>query len=227
MAISVASYTQTAWNTSTSPKSTPATQAWSSGDRVVVVSKMENGNGNFGAPTNANLTFGAAVTSQDTGNGLECAISMWVATAGSSQSGQTISATRTSTAVEWGFEVWVITGSPTGTANITSNFTEGTISRTVSASSIVIYTFADWSAAASNQTGATGSGSMTERADSNSSNYGWGSYDWVGTSAGTFNFGVTSYTGLQIAHAIIEITGPAAATTSFPTRRHDTALIYR
>jgi hypothetical protein len=215
VALSVASWDVTALDTTTTPK-TIASLSWSSGDIIVIVGVVGNDQATLPVPTNANLTFTQA-TATAGGGGSEGRFYIWTATAGSSQTGQTIQGTRTVFTEQWGFAVWVVAGSSAGTTNATSNRTEAAISRTVSAGSLVIYAFDDWNAAVTDQTITTGSGTATERADSNASGHGWYFGDWLGVSAGTFSFGVTSYTGLTVSHGCIEVLASAATAPDAPT----------
>lgn len=214
MALSVASYTNIAsWFSTTATRSVTGL-AWSAGDIIVIVGGTENASTTIGNPTNANLTIGAPKASSTSGGGAECAIYVWASTAAAgAQTGQSISATA-SGGLMWGMSVWVITGAPTGFANATANLTETAISRTVSAGSIVCYGLTDFNATnPPAKTPATGSGSANERLDQgNTTNYAQYLCDWVGTAAGTFNFGPNNYTSLKVAQAIVEITGPSGIT---------------
>lgn len=213
MALSVVSFTPIAnWFLATTPRSTPATLNWGIGAQVVIMGGADTALGTLGNPTNANLTFGAPKASVATGGGTECEAYVWVsAPAGSAQVNQAIQGTEAGSSSHWGIGAWVIEGGPTGFANATANLTETAISRTVTAGSIVCYGFFDFNATnPPGKTPLTGSGTATERVDvGNGTNYGIYMADWVGTAAGTFNFGPNNYTAEQVAQVIVEITAPA------------------
>lgn len=214
MALSVAQWGIDSNIFNTTSPSTVTGLSWSSGDIIVVIGGSEDAATTLNNPTNANLTFGAASSSQTGSGGSECSFYVWQTTAGSSQASQTISCTRGGSVGNFCIMVWVITGSPTGTANATSNRTESTFSLTVSAGSVVCYGFFDFNAAAAGRTLATGSGSGTERTDqSDTTSYNVYGGEWVGVSAGTTSFGVTSYTSLKVSHGAIEVLAPSAAVT--------------
>jgi len=107
----------------------------------------------------------------------------------------------------FGFAVWVVTGNPAGVTNATGNFNESAISRTVADGSVVIYGLDDWNATnPPGKTPLTGSGTATERSDGgDGATHAHWLADWVGTTAGTYNFGPNNYTSLKVAQAIIEI----------------------
>jgi hypothetical protein len=140
-----------------------------------------------------------------TGAGSECNCYLWTATAGSSQTGQTIAMTTTGPAGNHrGLAVWVCT-SVTSVANATTNFTESAFTFTPTAGSIVIYGMADWTPVAGDQTITTATGTPTERFDSDGANYSvWGG-DWVGVTATSQSFGTTTYASMKVAHAVIEV----------------------
>lgn len=230
MVLSVAQFAQVSdWFATGTPK-TITGLAWSSGDVIVVITGGESGTDVTAAvPTNANLTFGAAQATAGGGTGTEASIWVYRATAAGAQTGQTISIARTGNLASFGGCAWVITGSPTGTANPTANLNESATSRTVGAGSVVIYGHMDFNATnPQGKTPATGSGSATERRDAgDGSNYGQYMCEWVGTAAGTFSFGTNNYTSLQVSQAIIEVLAPVAATKSPPFRRRPSGLLVR
>lgn len=214
MAVSVVSFSQVAdWFDNTTTHSVSGV-SWSSGDVVVVYAAKENGITALNTPSNANLSFTLRASQTDGGSG-EAPVYIWSAVAGSAQAAQTIQVTTTGTQT-WGLAVWVLSGASGSFANATNNRTESTITFTPSAGSGVLYGYADWAAAAAGRTLATGTGIGTERIDtSNGTNYGVYVGDWMGVTAGSTAFGVTSYTGLQIGHLALEVlaasTGPAEA----------------
>jgi hypothetical protein len=187
--------------------------AWSSGDIIVVIGVTEDNSRTLTAPTNANLTFTQRVTPGNTGN--ECKTYCWSATAGSSQTGQTIAATISASGSHGGIAVWVVTGSPSGVTGGVTNYTESALSIAVGAGDIVCYAFADWNATTPGKTPATGSGTATERVDTgNGSTYGVYMADWVGTSSGTFSFGPNNYTGLKSSQIALVVQAPTSSDTN-------------
>jgi hypothetical protein len=217
VAVSTVSFTQTAWNVGTSPK-TLTGLAWTAGDKVVIVGGTENSAAStLSNPTNANLTIGAPVVSSATGSA-DAAAYLWASTAATSQTGQTISCTG-GTGGHWGTACWVFTGTSGSTANASANLTEAGFTFTPTAGSAVCYFFGDWNADATSQTLAAGTGTGTERADSNSANWGWYAGEWVNVTAASTTFGVTSYAGLKIAHVVIEVLASASAATSLAPYR--------
>lgn len=212
MAVSVVSFNQTAWTNTTTPK-TVTGLAWSSGDVIVVMGGLENAGAALNTPTNANLTFSlqASVT---TGGSNEAAAYVWTATAGSAQTSQTISGSRGNPGQHWGFACWVLTGTSGSVANASANQTESGFTFTPTAGSAVCYFFGDWNADATGQTLATGTGTGTERADASGTQWSWYLGEWVGVTATSTTFGVTSYTGLQVAHAVIEVLASGGGSTN-------------
>ena len=216
MALSTAFYQPSSRFASSTPSAITGV-AWSAGDIIVVIGVTNNVTVTLDAPSNANLTFGAADTEQSSGSS-ESNIYLWQTTAGSSQTGQTININRSSGAGVFTGAVWVIGGGPAGTANIGSNRTESGFSATVSAGSVVIVSCVDWNAAAAGRTIATGSGTATERQDeTDGTNYAIWSGDWTDTVAGTYTFGPTDYGGWKVAQAIIEVTASSGTVPDAPT----------
>jgi pimeloyl-ACP methyl ester carboxylesterase len=219
MAVSVVSFTQTAWNDTTTPKSLTGL-SWSSGDVIVVVGGIETADMSVSTPTNANLTFSlqASIT---TGTSSESPAYVWSATAGSSQTSQTISVARGGLSGHFGAGAWVFTGASGSVANGSGNRTEAGFTFTPTAGSAVVYFFADWNANATDQTLATGTGTKTERADSASSQWGWYAGEWVNVTASSTTFGVTSYTGLKVGHVVLEILASASGVTGTAAETQD------
>jgi hypothetical protein len=217
MAVSVVSFSQVS-NWFSSPTSQTITSlAWTAGDVIVVVAGKENAFNptDLSAPTNANLTFTSRASSTSGGSN-ECAIWCWTATAESSQTGQTITVADIST-LSFGFGVWILSGASGSFANASANLTESAFTFTPTADSGVIYGFMDWNANTSNQTITTGTGTATERVDDgDGASYGQYLGDWMGVAASSTSFGVTSYSGTQVAHVVIEVLAAAAAATSSP-----------
>ncbi len=184
--------------------------AWSSGDRIYVWGGIENAGGTIATPTNANLAFQLRV-SVTTGGSNQCACWWWEAVAGSSQTGQTISMANPGGNRAAGIMVWVITGA-SGFANASANQTASAFGFTPSAGSVVLYGCADWNANQTNQTPTTGTGTATERVDTgDGATYGVNGADWQGVSATSSSFGLTSYSGMTPAHAVIEVLAAAGA----------------
>lgn len=192
---------------------------WSAGDTIVVFCAGGSGFSSTGqpisslVPTNANLSFSSQGS---VGFGAsESSLSVYVATAASAQTSQTIAETltiggTTTGNLVFGAAVYVISGQPTGTANFTINLTETAPSITTQAGSIVLFTLVNFLSTTPTKTPLTGSGTPTERLDTGDGvNYGLWIADWVGTTAGTASYGPNNYTSLQVSQAIIEITRTA------------------
>lgn len=227
MALSVAGFYQPAnWFEEGDTSRDVTGVAWSAGDLIVALGVTEDNARTLATPTNANLTFTQQVTPGNTGN--ECKTYCWTATAGSSQTGQTIAATPSSSFAEAGLAVWVWTGGPTGTTGGVTNYTESALSMTVAADDGVCFALGDWNATTPTKTPATGSGTATERVDTgNGTNYGIWAAEWVGTAAGTFSFGPNNYTGLKSSQIAIVVQAPTATATAPPPRRRRHHLIGR
>jgi hypothetical protein len=229
MALSVANFYQPAnWNATGSAARDITGVAWSAGDIIVIVGGTENAGTTLGNPTNANLTIGVPKASVTVGGGNEATCYVWASNAAaSSQTAQTIAVTISNGLARGGIAVWVITGSPTGVANAAANNTEAAFTVNTSAGSVVVYGFFDWSANTTDQTLTTGSGTPTERMDwGDGVNYGGYGGEWVGVSAGSQSWGVTSYTGTTVAHAVIEVLAPAGAANT-PWMRHRKRTVAR
>lgn len=204
--IAVASYTETAFNTTTSPK-TLTGMSWSTGDVIVIAAAAGNESIAVDTPTNANLTFSLAESEFPGGGGdTESPTWIWTATAGSSQSSQSINIQETGGTTAFGASAWVLTGA-SGVGVTSSNLTETALSLTVAAGSAVFYILADWNAAAAGRTATTGSGTHTVRENANESGF-YTLYigEWLGTSAGTYSFGITDYSSMIATQSAIEIT---------------------
>lgn len=215
MALSVTVYEPSSWGTTGSATRTVTGVAWSSGDIIVVMGGTEGADTTMATPTNANLTFSlrASVTAGGTN---ECPQYCWSAAAASGQTAQTISCVITNGTKGGNICVWVITGGPTGITGAVANQTETAFSMTPAAGDVVVYQFFDWNAAgAPTKTPLTGSGTGTEREDQVYSTFGVWCADWVGTSAGTFNFGPNNYTSMKVAQAAIIVQAPTGGTTTF------------
>ena len=214
MALSVTSYEPADWFANTGTTRSVTGVAWNAGDIIIAIGGTENASYTLGTPTNANLTFSLAA-SVTTGAANECTGYVWTATAGSSQTGQTITTTISSSGKMGGLHIWVVAGGPTGTTGAVANQTETAPSLTVAAGDVVCFGLFDWNASnPPGKTPATGSGTATERSDvGNGSEYATWCADWVGTAAGSFSFGPNNYTGLKVAQAAIVVQAPAATDT--------------
>jgi hypothetical protein len=212
VAVSVASFAQVA-NWFDSNAKTITGQAWSTSDVVVVVGAKEHvGTASIPPPTNANLTF-ASQASQLTGGVNEPGIQIWTTVAASGQTGQTISFADPGAEVN-GYGVWVLSGASGTFANASANLTESAFTFTPTAGSVVIYGHSDW-LATSGKTITTGTGTATERVDTtNGTNYGVYLGDWAGVTASSASFGISSYTGTQVARGVIEVLGAGGALTA-------------
>lgn len=218
MAVSVSSFAAVAnWFATASP-ATVTGRAWNSGDVVVVVGGSENGDTTLSTPTNANLTFTLRASANNPTTPEDDATAfLWTAVAGSSQTAQTISVAAAG-GQSFGFGVWVLPGASGSFANASGDLTESAFTFTPTADSAVIYAHFDW-AATTGKTITAGTGTATERADfGDGSNYGGYLGDWVNVTASSASFGISSYTGVQIARVMIEILatgggGPAPTLT--------------
>ena len=215
MALSIASYTASAFTTTTTPKTVSI--SWSAGDTIVVAGGVETG-GSLLLPTCPGLIFEPVQTLPDV-TGFENAAYIWISTpAAAGGTAQTVSVSRSGGTGQFGIAVWVITGSAAAGPGATfATRAEAAQSLTVKTGSIVCYFLADWNATANNETPLTGSGTATERADANSGTaWGWWIGDWVGTSAGTFTFGPSAFTGMTCTQVAVEIveTGPTVRTAA-------------
>ncbi len=101
----IVSYTETAWNTTTTPKST-ASISWQTGDILVAIGGSDGGT--IGLPTASGLTFSSQKSFA--GGSSACGSQCATAVAGSSSSGA-VSTTLSSGLGDWGFGVFVVRGS--------------------------------------------------------------------------------------------------------------------
>lgn len=196
--------------------------AWEKDDIIVVIAGSMNDAATGPAQltpslSNANLSFSLAV---DLGGntGTECGAWLYTATAGSAQTGQTISFSASwsgGTTQAIGFSVWVLRGA-SGVRNATGDHSEASISRTVLAGSTVIHGLMDWNSTnPPGKTPLTGSGTPNERLDQgDTTHYAQWLSEWVGVAAGTFSFGPNNYTSLKVSQVIVEVA--AAGTTLLP-----------
>jgi len=213
MALSVASYTQsTDFEAAATGNPSITGLSWSSGDVIVVVCLTYDGTVTSSSVTNGNLTFSLAASAA-TGGSAESYAYLYTATAGSSQTSQTITLNWAGTTTQRaGGAAFVITGSPTGIANATGDQLEAAFSKTVTAGSVCIYAHAEFNST-SGKTILAGSGTATERHDAGP-NYGRYIGQWVGTAAGTFSFGISSYAGTKVGKVFVEVTFASAPTVN-------------
>lgn len=212
MALSVASFS-TAAVSGTAPKG--PTISWSTGDIIVVVGIIADGGGNLATPTATGLTFSASTGATTDSAGGDTSVHFWTATAAASGSSVAVSVSRSGSTEQYGVWAWVITGSPSGLGNTAKGSTAANLSVTTSAGSVVLYALGDWNAVTPAETPITGSGTATERVDgSTSGQMGYYLADWVGTSATTASYGITSYSGLDVVHGALEILAPTSSDTN-------------
>lgn len=212
MALSVASFS-TAAVSGTAPKG--PTISWSTGDIIVVVGIIADGGGNLSTPTATGLTFSASTGATTDSAGGDTSVYFWTATAAASGSSVAVSVARSGSTEQYGVWAWVITGSPSGLGNTAKGSTGADLSVTTTAGSVVLYALGDWNAVTPAETPITGSGTATERVDgSTAGQLGYYLADWVGTSATTANYGITSYSGLNVVHGALEILAPTSSDTN-------------
>lgn len=206
--MAIAFFAPANWTATTSPRTVVATFA--TGDEVIVFGAIEGGGAgiSLATPTGTGLTF--SLVTSNTGAG-ECASYLWRAVAASAGTGVTISSVKAGAGAA-GICAWVRPGTAASRITLTANLTEAGYSQAVAAGDDVIVAHADFLASAATKTISTGSGTATERVDvqASSTTYSiWGG-DWQGTAAGTFTFGITSYTGTQVAKVGIVLKPPAS-----------------
>lgn len=187
------------------------TISYVSGDVVVVTAGGENATeAPVSAPTATNITF-SSLGVDNTGGFNECSGGFWIGTATGSGSSISISDFGIG---NFGAYAWVLGGATqTGAALTGWDTDESGISITTSAGDFVAYAAFDWNASTGDLGNpSTGSGSSTERVSDvgNSSNYAVFIADWLGASAGTFGFNISSYTGYKMKDAGVRV--PASAT---------------
>lgn len=231
MAIAVVSFQRTAtgdWgNTGNS-----LDVSWSAGDLIVVAGTSPYAGDDFNTPTATGLTF-TQRSIMDGGAGTQNKSAMWTAVAGSSGTNVTVGLTTTLPFVV-GMVVWVLSGAGTVTG-ITGDDNEQAFTVTTSAGDAVLVLMGDFNGASPTRSPTTGSGTATERLDNDNApstgGYGIWAADWIGTSAGTFTFGASSYAGTRDAQVGIVVAagaGGGGATSSPPARRRPpTHLIVR
>jgi hypothetical protein len=209
--MSIRSFTSSTMNSTASPKTVSI--SWSAGDVIVVGGICETDNSTaMGTPTATGLTFSSVAVS-DASTGSECEVRAWKAVAAGSGSAVTVSVTGSS--LKWGIVCWVVIGGDV--VDSFANNTESATSLTVGASADVLYLCGDWNATNNNPSPTTGSGTATEQLDArDASSHKWYVADWVGTSAGTFSFGMSTYTSMKVAQIGIEVSAAAGGDTNAP-----------
>ena len=187
--------------------------SWKAGDRLIVFNWTSNFGVTCTAPTTANLTFNAVAAGTQVAVASDCNFYTWEATAASAQTSQVVTMNKAIAGGQFGGIIYVVTtnGTITGYANAEANWTEAAFTKTVTSDSLILYAGADWNATTAGRTLTTGSGTATERIDAKAStSYSIVVGDWEGVAAGTFSFGLTSYTSWKVSQGIIEIlAGPA------------------
>jgi hypothetical protein len=103
------SYTEVAWTTTGTPKSTAATVSWQTNDVIVVIAGAEDIS-TLGVPTATGLTF-VVQKQNNPGAAGTCSSGVWAVVAGSAGTNQAVSQTLSSGVKHWGFGVWVWRGS--------------------------------------------------------------------------------------------------------------------
>lgn len=181
--------------------------SWNAGDMIVAVTACSDSTG-LVTPTNANLSFTLWAT-EGQSSITEAGADIYVAQAGSSETSQTVVMSRTGSSAVFGAGVYVVGPTSTGllsVGDVLATLTESALSRTVDANSVVIYHESDVNAAGLTTNGTTGSGTRTKRYQHGDlTNYDVSGFSWNNTSAGTFSWGLTSYSGHRSAQVYIEI----------------------
>lgn len=204
-------YAPASWTGTTNP--TVTITSFSAGDEVIVVGLNEDGSaGSLATPTATGLTF-SLVT--NIGGATASGAWLWRATAAGSGGSTVITSVQTG-GVQCGLAAWVRSGTAPSTITLTGTHTNAAFSQAVAAGDDVIVAYSDFNALAAGRTQSTGSGTPVERVDSASLNYGQWAGDWTNCSAGTFSFGVTSYTGLAVAQVGIVLKAPSGSATATP-----------
>jgi hypothetical protein len=199
------------WSTTTSPKTTPASLSWSTGDVICAVSVMEDASGALGLATATGLTFSnlAYVHASNT-----APVRVDCATAGSNSSG-TVSMTGTG-AKRWGMGAVVYTGTD-GVGTCTTGAGSGrTVSRTNSAAdSAVIWAIGDWGAGTTQTP--TPTPTTTDKSSQMSPYYTAYLFDLTDqASAGAVSYGLTGSGGGPYNIAACEVKGAAGGGSSAP-----------
>jgi hypothetical protein len=219
VALSLASSGSSVFNTNTSPKT--AVISWATGDIIVVGVMSEGANNIPGIPTAVTGPTFASRGSEGSSLSTEATAEIFTATASSSGTSQTLSCTTSGGTGWWGFFYWIWTGTPAGQTGGTGDLLESNTNMTPASGDAVCMACADWNAVGTTfpPGAATGSGTSTLRisgAAGHSANYNFTAIDWQGCAAGTFGFGLSSYTGFQVAKALVVIQASASVASDFP-----------
>lgn len=198
---------------------------WLEGDMLVVWSGTENGAQTLNAPTNVNLTFTQRIPQAGT-DANDCEGQFYTATATTDQTAQTIEVGPT-TGGHRGSHVWRLrpNGATLGIGNSFSSLANSAQSLTVGQHSVVCYALGDWNANnPPGKTPGTGSGTATERMDDgNGTTWGFWVADWNDTDAGTFDFGPSNFTSLNVNQMALEITVDATMVPWLLVENNETA----
>lgn len=208
-------YQSASWFQASAGSITATGVSWEAGDVIVVLAGQENASATFTGCTATGLTFTARQVTAGTGSGNPYARG-WTAKAASAGSGVTVTVTRSGGTLRGGFIVYVLSGADDYVTGA-SSATEALMNLTVGADAWVGTLTVDWNAINFTAAAAAGSGTGTVRVDVNDTSYA-GHYvcDWVGTSAGTFGFGLNSYAGLAVEQIAIAVSAAAGGTTVNP-----------
>lgn len=209
------------FNSNSSPRSFTDV-SWSNGDYILIKAVGGNNTTSLGTPSNANLTFGA-IGGWPVTDGGYCWMGAWSAIAGSDQSGQSISITRTGTTEQWGAYLWVISGHDgIGSTSIDHVASGANMYRSiaVASGSSVFCLASDWSATASQTTTPTPDTNATENVDAvYSPDYRVECIDWSDQPSGTRNYGCSdSFSSSDWTIGVIEIKTlpPPPPSTAYP-----------
>jgi hypothetical protein len=209
-------YKATVWNTSTTPKASPSSLTWQTGDVFIVGGLGENNSVAMSVPTATGLTFSLA---QNINVASFCEASLWTAVAASGGSG-TYSVSNTGSTFLWGHHVYQFRGSNGVGASNKANSTTGdptvTLSTTQANSSIVCYG-ADWNAGATTgkawlplvgaTTPSAGNGFEKVGAQQGSSYTVYSAYYNDAGAIGSKSVGMTDPNGMQWAFIAVEVKG--------------------
>jgi len=191
---------------------TTASISWQSGDVIVVIGGVENGEFELNTPTGTGLNFSLLSQTNSGNSNLNTKVYLWTATASSNGSG-TISSTRGDSGSGRRFiTAYVIRGSGgIGNKNTITNSSSKTISLTRGGNnSIVIGGLVDWSALTDTIVNVTpSSGGTIDASFGDGASYGVFTFNWVDQgSAGTTSYGITNQTGTSKNDGVIvEILG--------------------
>lgn len=196
--------------------------SWAEDDVIVVGATLQHNLNWLNTPQATGLTF-VAETSAVNGAGDEPGVWIWTATATAPGSSDVVlSQGGGGAGAKFGMAIWVVSGGSAGIGVSYANQTETATNLTVEASSTVLYVAGDQNFTNTNETPTAGSGTATERAENADATFGYYAADWAGVHAGTFAFGQSSYTGMKIAQAAVEIKAPVPPTNLIWAEEFDT-----